>query len=95
MDTATQTFRFGHASDADWETLTASCLDQIGDVPEGPQSVGKIACVYLRAPSITVGDEVECLHVIAADRRRVDIGRTLGGATSWIAAFGSRRPRLN
>lgn len=35
MDTATQTFRFGHASDADWETMTASCLDQIGDVPTG------------------------------------------------------------
>ena len=33
MDTATQTFRFGHASDADWETMTASCLDQIGEVP--------------------------------------------------------------
>ena len=33
MDTATQAFRFGHASDADWETMTASCLDQIGAVP--------------------------------------------------------------
>ncbi|MEE2997275.1 MAG: FIST N-terminal domain-containing protein [Pseudomonadota bacterium] len=35
MDTATDTFRLGHASDADWETLTASCLDQIGTIPTG------------------------------------------------------------
>ena len=35
METATQTFRAGHAADADWETLSRSVLDQIGDVPVG------------------------------------------------------------
>lgn len=35
METATQTFRLGHAADADWETLVQSCLAQIGDVPSG------------------------------------------------------------
>lgn len=31
--TATDAFRLGHAADADWETLTDSCLEQFGDVP--------------------------------------------------------------
>jgi len=35
METTTQTFRVGHAADADWETLVASVLRQIGDVPAG------------------------------------------------------------
>jgi small ligand-binding sensory domain FIST len=35
METTTQTFRVGHAADADWETLVASVLRQIGDVPTG------------------------------------------------------------
>ena len=35
MELATQTFRLGHAADADWETLVKTCLDQIGDVPTG------------------------------------------------------------
>lgn len=35
METATQGFRLGHAADADWETLTRSCLDQMGDPPAG------------------------------------------------------------
>ena len=35
METATQTFRLGHAADADWETLVRSCLDQIGPAPAG------------------------------------------------------------
>ncbi len=35
METTTQSFRCGHAADADWETLTAACLSQIGDVPRG------------------------------------------------------------
>tara|TARA_Y100001970_G_scaffold294346_1_gene451136 strand:- start:14775 stop:15905 length:1131 start_codon:yes stop_codon:yes gene_type:complete len=35
METTAVTFRLGHASDADWETLIASCLDQIGTVPFG------------------------------------------------------------
>lgn len=35
METAIQTFRVGHAADADWETLVRSVLDQIGDIPAG------------------------------------------------------------
>lgn len=35
MEITTQTFRLGHAADADWETLVRSCLDQIGDLPPG------------------------------------------------------------
>ena len=35
METATQTFRVGHAADADWETLVRSVVVQIGDVPTG------------------------------------------------------------
>ena len=35
METDTQTFRLGHAADADWETLVRSCVVQIGDIPTG------------------------------------------------------------
>lgn len=35
METATTSFRAGHAADADWETLVGAVLDQIGDVPAG------------------------------------------------------------
>lgn len=35
MNTVTQNFYVGHASDADWQTLTASCLAQIGRLPDG------------------------------------------------------------
>ena len=35
MNTVPQNFYVGHASDADWQTLTASCLAQIGRLPDG------------------------------------------------------------
>ena len=35
MNNVTQNFYVGHASDADWQTLTASCLAQIGRLPDG------------------------------------------------------------
>lgn len=35
METTTQTFRLGHAADGDWETLTRSCIEQMGTPPEG------------------------------------------------------------
>ena len=35
METTTESFRLGHAADADWETLTDMCLRQIGEVPRG------------------------------------------------------------
>ena len=34
MSTVTQNFYVGHASDADWKTLTSSCLAQIGKLPD-------------------------------------------------------------
>lgn len=72
MDTATQTFRFGHASDADWETLTASCLDQIGDVPAG----ANIGFVY-------VTDTLDEDLPLIADRLRE---RT--GVEHWVGTVG-------
>ncbi len=34
MASAPQTFRMGHAADADWETMTETCLRQMGPIPE-------------------------------------------------------------
>ena len=34
MASAPQSFRMGHAADADWETMTENCLRQMGPIPE-------------------------------------------------------------
>jgi len=72
MDTTTQTFRFGHASDADWETLTASCLGQIGDVPGG----ANLGFVY-------VTDTLDEDLPLIADRLREDTG-----VDHWVGTVG-------
>ena len=72
METATQTFRSGHASDADWETLTASCLPPIGTLPAGAQLGG----VY-------VSDTLDEDRPRIADRLREDTG-----VDHWVGTVG-------
>ena len=72
MDTATQTFRSGHASDADWETLTASCLTQIGNIPAG----ANLGFVYV---SDTLDEDLPLI----ADRLREDTG-----VDHWVGTVG-------
>ena len=73
METATQTFRSGHASDADWETLTASCLTQIGNIPAG----ANLGFVYV---SDTLDED---LPLLIADRLREDTG-----VDHWVGTVG-------
>ncbi len=72
METATQTFRSGHASDADWETLTASCLSQIGNIPAG----ANLGFVYV---SDTLDEDLPLI----ADRLRKDTG-----VDHWVGTVG-------
>ncbi|MEX2453661.1 MAG: FIST C-terminal domain-containing protein [Rhodospirillaceae bacterium] len=72
MQTTTQTFRQGHAADADWETLTASCLRQIGEVPAG----ANIGFVYV---TDILDDELSLI----ADRLRAETG-----VDTWIGTIG-------
>lgn len=72
METATQTFRFGHAADADWETLVQNCLAQIGDVPSG----ANLGFVYVT--DTLDGD----LPLIAAKLRDVT------GVEHWVGTVG-------
>ena len=72
METATQTFRSGHASDADWETLTASCLTQIGNIPAG----ANLGFVYV---SDTLDEDLPLI----ADRLREDTG-----VDHWVGTVG-------
>ena len=72
METATQTFRSGHASDADWETLTASCLSQIGNIPAG----ANLGFVYV---SDTLDEDLPLI----ADRLREDTG-----VDHWVGTVG-------
>ena len=72
METATQTFRSGHASDADWETLTASCLTQIGNIPAG----ANLGFVYV---SDTLDEDLPLI----ADRLREDTG-----VDHWVGTIG-------
>ena len=72
METATQTFRLGHAADADWETLTKSCLAQIGDVPSG----ANLGFVY-------VTDTLDGDLPLIADRLR-----DATGVEHWVGTVG-------
>ena len=72
METATQTFRSGHASDADWETLTASCLTQIGNIPAG----ANLGFIYV---SDTLDEDLPLI----ADRLREDTG-----VDHWVGTIG-------
>ena len=72
METATQTFRSGHASDADWETLTASCLSQIGNIPAG----ANLGFVYV---SDTLDEDLPLI----AGRLREDTG-----VDHWVGTVG-------
>lgn len=72
METATQTFRSGHASDADWETLTASCLTQIGNISAG----ANLGFVYV---SDTLDEDLPLI----ADRLREDTG-----VDHWVGTVG-------
>lgn len=72
METTTQTFRLGHAADADWETLTANCLRQIGDVPAG----ANLGFVY-------VTDILDDDLPLIADRLRSETG-----VERWVGTIG-------
>ena len=72
METTTQTFRVGHAADADWETLVASVLRQIGDVPAG----ANIGFVYVT--DTLDGD----LPLIAEKLREAT------GVENWVGTIG-------
>ncbi|MFT5486724.1 MAG: small ligand-binding sensory domain FIST [Paracoccaceae bacterium] len=72
METATQTFRVGHAADADWETLVQSCLAQIGDVPAG----ANLGFVY-------VTDTLDGDLPLIADRLR-----DVTGVENWVGTVG-------
>lgn len=72
METATQTFRLGHAADADWETLVRSCLAQIGDVPSG----ANLGFVY-------VTDTLDGDLPLIADRLR-----DATGVEHWVGTIG-------
>lgn len=72
METATQTFRLGHAADADWETLVKSCLAQIGDVPTG----ANLGFVY-------VTDTLDSDLPLIADRLRDETG-----VAHWVGTIG-------
>ena len=72
METALQTFRLGHAADADWETLTSSCLAQIGEVPPG----ANLGFVY-------VTDTLDGDLALIADRLRDETG-----VAHWVGTVG-------
>lgn len=72
METDTQTFRLGHAADADWETLTASCLDQMGPPPAG----ANLGFVY-------VTDMLDDELALIADRLR-----DATGVKNWVGTIG-------
>ena len=72
METTTQTFRLGHAADADWETLVRSCLEQIGDVPSG----ANLGFVY-------VTDTLDGDLPLIADRLR-----EATGVEHWVGTIG-------
>jgi small ligand-binding sensory domain FIST len=72
METTTQTFRVGHAADADWETLVASVLRQIGDVPTG----ANIGFVY-------VTDTLDSDLPLIADKLR-----EATGVENWVGTIG-------
>lgn len=72
METTTQTFRLGHAADADWETLVRSCLAQIGDVPSG----ANLGFVY-------VTDTLDGDLPLIADRLR-----EATGVEHWVGTVG-------
>lgn len=72
METALQTFRLGHAADADWETLTTSCLAQIGEVPPG----ANLGFVY-------VTDTLDGDLPLIADRLRDETG-----VAHWVGTVG-------
>ena len=72
METALQTFRLGHAADADWETLTTSCLAQIGEVPPG----ANLGFVY-------VTDTLDGDLPLIADRLRDETG-----VAQWVGTVG-------
>lgn len=72
MQTTTQTFRIGHAADADWETLTSSCLSQIGEAPAG----ANIGFVY-------VTDLLDEDLPLIADRLRAETG-----VQRWVGTIG-------
>ena len=72
MDPLTQNFRIGHASDADWETLTAACLGQVGEVPCG----ANLGFVY-------VTDTLDEDLPLIADRLR-----GLTGVDHWVGTVG-------
>ena len=72
METALQTFRLGHAADADWETLTTSCLVQIGEVPPG----ANLGFVY-------VTDTLDGDLPLIADRLRDETG-----VAHWVGTVG-------
>ena len=72
METTTQTFRLGHAADADWETLVRSCLAQIGDVPSG----ANLGFVY-------VTDTLDGDLPLIADRLR-----EATGVEHWVGTIG-------
>lgn len=72
METETQTFRLGHAADADWETLTASCLDQMGP----PPADANLGFVY-------VTDMLDDELALIADRLR-----DATGVDQWVGTIG-------
>ena len=72
METTMQTFRLGHAADADWETLVRSCLAQIGDVPAG----ANLGFVY-------VTDTLDGDLPLIADRLR-----DATGVEDWVGTIG-------
>ena len=72
METAIQTFRLGHAADADWETLTSACLAQIGEVPPG----ANLGFVY-------VTDTLDGDLPLIADRLRDETG-----VAHWVGTVG-------
>ncbi len=72
METAIKTFQLGHAADADWETLTRSCLDQIGAVPPG----ANLGFVY-------VTDTLDGDLPLIADRLRDETG-----VAHWVGTVG-------
>jgi small ligand-binding sensory domain FIST len=72
METVTRSFRLGHAADADWETLTRSCLDQMGPPPES----ANLGFVYV---TDMLDDELPQI----AERLREETG-----VANWVGTIG-------
>ncbi len=72
METVTRSFRLGHAADADWETLTRNCLDQMNPLPEG----ANLGFVYV---TDMLDDELPQI----AERLR-----EITGVANWVGTIG-------